>query len=79
MRVQQLSTGSPATGHNASEPRFNYVNSYPFASMKYGISSGAPVLQRRPSSPSRLRPQCGLKPRSGRVLLRHSRRNTLRP
>ncbi|KAJ3034822.1 hypothetical protein HDV00_004617 [Rhizophlyctis rosea] len=29
-------TGSPATGFNASDPRLNYVNSYPVTSMKYG-------------------------------------------
>ncbi|KAJ5151566.1 hypothetical protein N7492_009861 [Penicillium capsulatum] len=43
--------GSPPVGHNASEPRLNYVNSYPATSMKYGIHSisrdffeGAPDL-----------------------------------
>ncbi|GFF41087.1 acid phosphatase [Aspergillus udagawae] len=35
-------SGSPATGHNASDPRLNYVNSYPATSMKYGISTAAP-------------------------------------
>lgn len=29
--------GSPAVGSNASVPRFNYVNSYPVTSMRYGI------------------------------------------
>jgi hypothetical protein len=29
-------------GHNASEPRLNYVNSYPATSMKYGINSISP-------------------------------------
>lgn len=38
-------------GHNATDPRLNYVNSYPATSMKYGINSisrhffeGAPDL-----------------------------------
>ncbi|GIK07655.1 hypothetical protein Aspvir_003321 [Aspergillus viridinutans] len=35
-------SGSPATGYNASDPRLNYVNSYPVTSMKYGISTTAP-------------------------------------
>ncbi|KAL4861174.1 hypothetical protein BDV12DRAFT_204272 [Aspergillus spectabilis] len=35
-------SGSPAVGHNASEPRLNYVNSYPATSMKYGIDSIGP-------------------------------------
>lgn len=34
--------GSPAVGHNASEPRLNYVNSYPVTSMKCGINSISP-------------------------------------
>ncbi|GCB19342.1 acid phosphatase [Aspergillus awamori] len=44
-------SGSPAVGHNASQPRFNYVNSYPATSMKYGLNnlsstyfSGSPDL-----------------------------------
>ncbi|KAJ6112372.1 hypothetical protein N7512_007696 [Penicillium capsulatum] len=47
----QSGTGKPPVGHNASEPRLNYVNSYPATSMKYGIHSisrdffeGAPDL-----------------------------------
>lgn len=35
-------SGSPAVGHNASQPRLNYVNSYPATSMKYGINSIGP-------------------------------------
>ncbi|RHZ60711.1 5'/3'-nucleotidase SurE [Aspergillus thermomutatus] len=35
-------SGSPATGYNASDPRLNYVNSYPVTSMKYGINTTAP-------------------------------------
>ncbi|KAF7122786.1 hypothetical protein CNMCM5793_000896 [Aspergillus hiratsukae] len=35
-------SGSPAVGYNASDPRLNYVNSYPVTSMKYGISTAAP-------------------------------------
>lgn len=31
--------GSPAYGYNASEPRFNYVNSYPVTSIQYGIQN----------------------------------------
>ncbi|KAK3680310.1 hypothetical protein LTR37_021350 [Vermiconidia calcicola] len=31
--------GSPPTGRNSSEPRFNYVNSYPVTAMKYGINT----------------------------------------
>ncbi|KAJ6111332.1 hypothetical protein N7523_007393 [Penicillium sp. IBT 18751x] len=34
--------GSPAVGYNASEPRLNYVNSYPATSIKYGINSIGP-------------------------------------
>ncbi|KAJ5281994.1 hypothetical protein N7478_007366 [Penicillium angulare] len=34
--------GSPAIGYNASEPRLNYVNSYPATSIKYGINSIGP-------------------------------------
>ncbi|OQE18744.1 hypothetical protein PENSTE_c017G05395 [Penicillium steckii] len=34
--------GSPAVGHNESEPRLNYVNSYPATAMKYGINSIGP-------------------------------------
>ena len=35
-------TGSPAEGNNASMPRFNYVNSYPVTSMRYGIQTLSP-------------------------------------
>ncbi|KAJ5152566.1 uncharacterized protein N7482_009044 [Penicillium canariense] len=35
-------SGSPAVGYNASQPRLNYVNSYPATSMEYGISSIGP-------------------------------------
>ncbi|OJJ42823.1 hypothetical protein ASPZODRAFT_76159 [Penicilliopsis zonata CBS 506.65] len=34
--------GSPAYGYNASEPRFNYVNSYPATAMQYGIDTLGP-------------------------------------
>ncbi|KAK3216433.1 hypothetical protein GRF29_8g3247410 [Pseudopithomyces chartarum] len=34
--------GSPPTGFNASNPRFNYVNSYPVTSVKYGLTTFAP-------------------------------------
>ena len=34
--------GSPAEGANATEPRWNYVNSYPVTSMKYGVQTLAP-------------------------------------
>ncbi|KAJ5633448.1 hypothetical protein N7490_009787 [Penicillium lividum] len=36
-------SGSPAIGYNASQPRLNYVNSYPATSMKYGINSIGPA------------------------------------
>lgn len=32
-------SGSPAVGSNSSMPRFNYVNSYPVTSMRYGIQN----------------------------------------
>ncbi|KAL8839767.1 MAG: hypothetical protein Q9170_001638 [Blastenia crenularia] len=35
-------TGSPAQGSNTSMPRFNYVNSYPVTSMRYGIQTLSP-------------------------------------
>ncbi|KAL9006894.1 MAG: hypothetical protein Q9188_000349 [Gyalolechia gomerana] len=35
-------SGSPAQGFNASNPRLNYVNSYPVTSMRYGIQTLAP-------------------------------------
>lgn len=31
--------GSPAIGKNSSEPRFNYVNSFPVTSVRYGIQN----------------------------------------
>lgn len=34
--------GSSAYGHNASQPRFNYVNSHPATSMQYGINKFSP-------------------------------------
>lgn len=34
--------GSPAEGNNASMPRFNYVNSYPVTSIRYGIQTLSP-------------------------------------
>ena len=34
--------GSPAEGFNASNPRLNYVNSYPVTSIRYGIQTLAP-------------------------------------
>ncbi|KAM0720888.1 hypothetical protein Q7P37_003173 [Cladosporium fusiforme] len=34
--------GSPATGFNVSNPRLNYVNSYPVTSMRYGIQTLSP-------------------------------------
>lgn len=36
--------GSPATGANATDPRLNYVNSYPVTAIKTGISTTAPKL-----------------------------------
>lgn len=35
-------------GHNVSEPRLNYVNSYPATSMKYGIKSITPDFFKGP-------------------------------
>ncbi|KAL9608357.1 MAG: hypothetical protein Q9167_006813, partial [Letrouitia subvulpina] len=35
-------SGSPATGFNTSNPRLNYVNSYPVTSIRYGIQTVAP-------------------------------------
>ncbi|KAL8777444.1 MAG: hypothetical protein Q9194_002556, partial [Teloschistes cf. exilis] len=35
-------TGSPAEGSDASNPRLNYVNSYPVTSMRYGIQTLSP-------------------------------------
>ena len=37
-------SGSPAEGHNASMTRFNYVNSYPVTSMRYGIQTLSPMF-----------------------------------
>ncbi|KAK2832040.1 hypothetical protein FQN49_006912 [Arthroderma sp. PD_2] len=34
--------GSPPTGHDSKNPRFNYVNSFPVTSMRYGIHNVAP-------------------------------------
>ncbi|KAF1967259.1 sure-like protein [Bimuria novae-zelandiae CBS 107.79] len=36
--------GAPATGANATDPRLNYVNSYPVTSIKRGISTTGPAL-----------------------------------
>ncbi|GAB7353703.1 hypothetical protein MBLNU459_g4106t1 [Dothideomycetes sp. NU459] len=36
--------GSPAEGYNASNTRFNYVNSYPVTAMEYGINTLAPAI-----------------------------------
>ncbi|KAF2145843.1 uncharacterized protein K452DRAFT_220380 [Aplosporella prunicola CBS 121167] len=33
--------GSPATGSNATDPRLNYVNSYPVTSVRYGLNTSA--------------------------------------
>lgn len=32
-------SGSPAYGSNSSQPRLNYVNSYPVTAMKYGVQT----------------------------------------
>ncbi|EFR02023.1 acid phosphatase [Nannizzia gypsea CBS 118893] len=34
--------GSPAVGYDQNNPRFNYVNSFPVTSMRYGIQTVAP-------------------------------------
>ncbi|KAL5113175.1 hypothetical protein ACEQ8H_008953 [Pleosporales sp. CAS-2024a] len=36
--------GSPPTGANATDPRLNYVNSFPVTSIKYGINQVGPAL-----------------------------------
>lgn len=36
--------GSPAIGNNASNPDFNYVNSYPVTAIKYGIQTLSSTL-----------------------------------
>lgn len=36
--------GAPATGANSTDPRLNYVNSYPVTSIKTGISTTGPAL-----------------------------------
>ena len=36
--------GSPPTGANATDPRLNYVNSYPVTAIKTGIDVTAPAL-----------------------------------
>lgn len=41
---QSCPGGSPPTGANASDPRLNYVNSYPVTSIKTGIDTTAPAL-----------------------------------
>lgn len=41
---QSCPGGSPATGKNASDPRLNYVNSYPVTSIKNGIDVTGPAL-----------------------------------
>lgn len=40
--------GSPAVGFNSSDPRLNYVNSYPVTSMAYGISTLSPKFFQGP-------------------------------
>ncbi|KAF2274741.1 sure-like protein [Westerdykella ornata] len=42
---------SPPTGANSSDPRLNYVNSYPVTSIKYGIDTVAPKLWGANSKP----------------------------
>ena len=36
-------SGSPPEGHDASNPRLNYVNPYPVTSMRYGIQTLSPI------------------------------------
>ncbi|KLO06234.1 acid phosphatase [Schizopora paradoxa] len=38
--------GAPATGFNASDPRFNYVNSFPVTTVRFGIQTVAPKFFR---------------------------------
>ncbi|KAL9085038.1 MAG: hypothetical protein Q9165_007779 [Trypethelium subeluteriae] len=43
-------SGSPATGNNASMPRFNYVNSFPVTSIRFGIQNLSNTYFSGPSS-----------------------------
>lgn len=40
--------GSPAAGFNSSDPRLNYVNSFPVTSIAYGISTLSPKFFQGP-------------------------------
>lgn len=41
---QSCPAGSPPTGSNSSDPRLNYVNSYPVTSIKTGITTTGPNI-----------------------------------
>ncbi|KAF8603722.1 sure-like protein [Ceratobasidium sp. AG-I] len=41
-QYNSVPTGSPAQGANATDPRLNYVNSYPVTAIEYGTSTVAP-------------------------------------
>lgn len=41
---QSCPPNSPPTGANATDPRLNYVNSFPVTSIKFGIDTTAPKL-----------------------------------
>ncbi|KAL8912208.1 MAG: hypothetical protein Q9171_002770 [Xanthocarpia ochracea] len=41
-QFESCPTGSPAQGFNASNPRLNYVNSFPVTSIRYGIQAVSP-------------------------------------
>ncbi|KAG8732264.1 hypothetical protein FRC10_001045 [Ceratobasidium sp. 414] len=41
-QYNSVPAGAPAQGANATDPRLNYVNSYPVTAIKYGISTVAP-------------------------------------
>ncbi|QRV90009.1 hypothetical protein RhiJN_18027 [Ceratobasidium sp. AG-Ba] len=41
-QYNSVPVGAPAQGANATDPRLNYVNSYPVTAVKYGIATLAP-------------------------------------
>ncbi|QRV75318.1 hypothetical protein RhiJN_03333 [Ceratobasidium sp. AG-Ba] len=41
-QYNSVPVGAPAQGANATDPRLNYVNSYPVTAIKYGIATLAP-------------------------------------
>jgi len=43
-QFDSVPVGAPAIGSNVTDPRLNYVNSYPVTSVKYGISTISPAV-----------------------------------